>query len=146
MFTLVGLGIEKMEHPPGMEEPTMSSAIVDMTYSHDLVPQFFWVTLVAALAYGFTRSGKMLVVAVLLTLGHWLGDLVSGYGHFVYGPASTALGTDWYHQNFVAALVFEAVLGAACVYWFVRDRSYSPVRKIGLFAGFALTPFALLLA
>ena len=146
MFTLVGLGIEKMQHPSGAQGPSMASAIIDMTYSHDLLPQFFWVALVAALAYGLTRNGKMVAVAVLLTVGHWLGDLVSGYGQFVFGPESMALGTDWYHLNFVAALVFEAVLGAACVAWFVRGQGYSLVTKTGLFAGFALTPFALLLA
>ncbi|MGI9284961.1 MAG: hypothetical protein ACR2P1_06200 [Pseudomonadales bacterium] len=145
MFTLVGLGIEQMEPAPNADGPTMSSAIVEMTYSHDLLPQLFWISLSGVLAYVFTRNGKIVIIAMLLTLGHWLGDLISGYGHFVFGPESAALGTDWYHKNLLAALVFEAVLGAACVYWFVRNQGYSLVAKTGLFVGFAMTPFVFLL-
>jgi hypothetical protein len=84
MFTLVGLGIEQMEPAPNAVGPTLSSAIVDMTYSHDLLPQLFWITLSALIACVFTRNAKIVIVAMLLTLGHWLGDLISGYGHFFW--------------------------------------------------------------
>ncbi len=83
--------------------------------------------------------------AMLLTFVHWLCDLISGYGHFVFGPESAALGTDWYHKNLLAALVFEAALGLACVYWFVRSQKYSLVKRVGLFVGFGVTPFVFLL-
>ena len=145
MVIFVGLGIEQMEPVPDSVGPRVSSAMIEMTYSHDLLPQLFWVLLSAALAYVFTRNGKVVIVAMLLTVFHWLCDLISGYGHFVFGPESASLGTDWYHKNLIVALVFEAALGAACVYWFVRGQEYSLVKMTGLFVGFAITPFILLL-
>jgi hypothetical protein len=51
------------------------------------------------------------LIAMALSLGHWLGDLVAGYGHHVFGPDSHPIGTDWYHLNLPAALTFEAALG-----------------------------------
>ncbi len=144
MFTLVAMGIEKLAPVPGAAGPTISSAIVDMTYSHDMLPQLFWVSIAGAIAYIFTRNGKFALIAMLLTLAHWLGDLISGYGHFVFGLQSAPLGTDWYHKDLLAAVIFEAVLGIACVYWFIRGQQYSLFAKIGLFAVFAISPFALL--
>jgi len=146
MFILVGLGIEQMKPVPNTGGPIMSSAIVDMTYSHDLLPQFFWVGLAGLLAFVVTGNKKIVLVAMFLALAHWLGDLVSGYGHFVFGLDSTALGTDWYHENLVAAVLFEAGLGVACVYWFVRNQGYSILINVGLLAVFGMIPFTLLVA
>lgn len=145
MFTLVGLGIEKLENAVDAQAPTMPLAMIEMTYSHDLLTQFFWIPLVGVIAYLVTRNSKIVIVAMLLTLGHWAGDLISGYGHFVYGPESTPLGTDWYHTNFLAALIFESLLGLACVYWFVRDQGFSLLVKASLIFGFVILPFSLLL-
>ena len=63
------------------------------------------------------------LIAMALSLGHWLGDLVAGYGHHVFGPDSHPIGTDWYHLNLPAALTFEAALGVLCVFVFTRGRS-----------------------
>ena len=67
-----------------------------------------------------------------LSLGHWLGDLVSGYGHHVFGPDSHAFGTDWYHLNLPAALTFTAAPGVLCVCSFKRGRPFKSVARAGL--------------
>ncbi|MGB3471001.1 MAG: hypothetical protein WBA51_09295 [Erythrobacter sp.] len=143
MFTLVGLGIETMA-PTGEPGPTMANAVVDMTFSHDLIPQFGWTLLVGGIAFALMRRVAFALVAMALTLGHWLGDLVAGYGHFVFGPASHPLGTNWYHLNLPAALSFEAALGVLCVFVFTRSRSFSRRALAGLYVLFGAVPFVFL--
>lgn len=143
MFTFVALGIETMA-PTGADGPTMANAVVEMTFSHDLIPQIGWTLLAGALAFAVTRRRVFALIAMALSLGHWLGDLVSGYGHYVFGPESLPLGTDWYHLNLPAALMVEAALGVLCVFVFTRGRSFSPGALVGLYALFGALPFAFL--
>ncbi|MBI1394032.1 MAG: hypothetical protein GC152_14955 [Alphaproteobacteria bacterium] len=143
MFTFVGLGIETME-PTGADGPTLSNATVEMTFSHDLVPQIGWTLLAGLIAFVVARRGLFALIAMALSLGHWLGDLVAGYGHFVFGADSYPLGTDWYHLNLPAALTFEAALGALCVFVFTRKRAFSLGARAGLYGLFAALPFAFL--
>lgn len=130
MFTFVELGIETME--PTGEKPSLSNAIVDMTFSHHLIPQIGWTLLAGAIAFAVTRQRMFALIAMALSMGRWLGDLVSGSGHHVFGPDSHPIGTDWYHLNLPAALTFEAALGVLCVFVFTRGRSFSPVAQLGL--------------
>lgn len=143
MFTLVGLGIETMA-PTGEPGPSLANAVVEMTSSHDLLPQIGWTLLAGAMAYVVTLRRDFALVAMALSFSHWLGDLVSGCGHFVFGPDSHPLGTDWYHLNLPAALTFEAALGVACVYTFTRGKSFSPARLAGLYGLFGVLPFVFL--
>ncbi|GGD11704.1 hypothetical protein [Aquisalinus flavus] len=143
MFTFVALGIETMT-PTGGEGPTLANTIIDMTFSHDLVPQIGWTLLAGVLALAVTQRPVFALVAIVLSLGHWLGDLVAGYGHFVFGPDSHPLGTDWYHVNLPAALAFEAVLGVVCVFIFTRRRDLPRAVQAGLFGVFGLVPFIFL--
>ncbi len=143
MFAFVGLGIETMT-PTGEDGPSFATNVVDMTFSHHLIPQIGWTLLAGAIAFAVTRQRLFALVAMALSLAHWLGDLVSGYGHHVFGPDSPAIGTDWYHQNLPAALAFEAALGILCVFIFTRGRSFSLRAQAGLYGLFGLFPFAFL--
>ncbi len=143
MFTFVAMGIETMT-PTGASGPSLTTTVTEMTFSHDLVPQIGWTLLAAAIAFAVTRRPGFALVAMALSFGHWLGDLVSGYGHHVFGPDSPSLGTDWYHLNLPAALIFEAALGVLCVHLFTRRRSFSPGARAGLYVLFGVVPFAFL--
>ncbi|MEO1642700.1 MAG: hypothetical protein AAFR74_05140 [Pseudomonadota bacterium] len=143
MFTFVALGIETMA-PTGADGPTLSNAIVEMTFSHDLIPQIGWTLFAGAIAFAVTRRRDYMLIAMALTLAHWLGDLIAGYGHFVFGPDSHPLGTDWYHLNLPAALTFEAVLGVLCVFIFTRGRAFSLEVQAGLYSLFGVLPFVFL--
>jgi hypothetical protein len=143
MFTFVALGIETME-PSGQEGPSLATQIIEMPFSHDLIPQIGWTLLAGAIAFAVTRNRMFALVAMSLSLAHWLGDLVSGYGHHVFGPDSHSLGTDWYHLNLPAALTFEAALGIFCVFIFTRGQSFSLGATAGLYALFGVLPFAFL--
>ena len=141
MFAFVAVGIEKMDTAPEYMGPRIAGAIIDMTYSHDLLPQLFWVGLAGGFIYLISRNRKFAIAAMVLTIAHFASDLISGYGHFVFGTESHPIGTDWYHQNLLAALGVEAVLGAVCVFWFVRNRQMSKLTVLGLFTFFMLSPF-----
>lgn len=82
--TVVGLGIETMEPTGG--KPGLSNAVVDMTFSHHLLPQIGWTFLAGAIAIALTRRRVFAVIAVALSSGQWLGNLVSGYRHHMFGP------------------------------------------------------------
>jgi hypothetical protein len=142
MFAFVALGIETMEPTGGT--PSLSNTIVDMTFSHHLIPQIGWTALAGAIAFALTRRRMFALIAMALSLGHWLGDLVSGYGHHVFGPDSHPIGTDWYHLNLPAALTFEATLGVLCVHVFTRRRSFSTGARLGLYGLFGVLPFVFL--
>ena len=143
MFTFVALGIETMA-PTGADGPSLATNVTQMTFSHDLVPQIGWTLLAGAIAFAATRRRVFALIAMALSLGHWLGDLVSGYGHHVFGPDSHPIGTDWYHLNLPAALAFEAALGVLCVLVFIRGRSFSTGARLGLYGLFGVLPFAFL--
>ena len=143
MFTFVALGMETMA-PTGAGRPTMANALVEMTFSHDLIPQIGWTLLAGAIAFAVMRERRFALIAMALTFCHWLGDLVAGYQHFVFGPESHPLGTDWYHVNLPAALIFEAALGVLCVFLFTRGRAFSPGALAGLYILFGALPFAFL--
>lgn len=143
MFTFVALGIETMT-PTGADGPSLATQMVDMTFSHDLIPQIGWTLLAGAIAFAVMRRRMFALIAMALSLGHWLADLVSDYGHNVFGPDSHPLGTDWYHLNLPAALTFEAALGIFCVFIFTRRRSFSLGAQVGLYALFGVFPFVFL--
>ncbi len=115
-----------------------------MTFSHDLIPQIGWTLLAGAIAFAVTRRRVFAWIAMALSVSHWLGDLVAGYGHHVFGPVSHPIGTDWYHLNLPAALTFEAALGVLWVLVFTRGRSFSPGARLGLYGLGGILPFAFL--
>lgn len=143
MFTFVALGIETMT-PTGAEGPSLATQMVDMTFSHDLIPQIGWTLLAGAIAFAVTRRRVFVLTAMALSLGHWLCDLVTGYEHHVFGPESYSLGTGWYNLNLPAALSFEAALGVFCVLIFTRRRAFSLGAQAGLYALFGVFPFVFL--
>ena len=143
MFTFVALGIETMEST-GADGPSLATNVTQMTFSHDLVPQIGWTLLAGAIAFAVTRLRVFALIAMALSLGHWLGDLVAGYGHHVLGPDSHPIGTDWYHLNLPAALTFEAALGVICVFVFIRGRFMSLGAQLGLYSLFGVLPFVFL--
>ena len=143
MFSFVALGIETME-PTGADGPSLATNVTRMTFSHDLVPQIGWTLLAGAIAFAVTRRRLLALIAMALSLDHWLGDLIAGYGHQAFGPDSHPIGTDWYHLNLPAALSFEAALGVLCVYVFTRRSSFSTGAPLGFYGPFRVLPFAFL--
>jgi len=131
MFGLVILGIERMDthaaHGPG---PRMSEAVIDMTYSHDLLPVLGWTLLFGAVVWLGFRNRALVVACMLLFFGHWVCDFFSGYGHFVFGPDSAPLGTDLYHRNLMAAILTEVAFAVACIVLPPRGTQFTQQRRV----------------
>lgn len=143
MFIFVALGIETMA-PTGAEGPSLATQMIEMTFSHDLIPQIGWTLFAGIFVFAVTQRRTFALIAMFLSLGHWLGDLIAGYGHFIFGPDSLPIGTDWYHLNLPAALMFEAALGVLCVFVFIRGKTFTLGALAGLFSLFGVFPFVFL--
>jgi len=145
MFVFVALGIERMEADPHAEGYGMEHTAIDMTYSHDLLPALGWTVLLGVAVWVGYRDRNLALVCVLLFVGHWLCDLLSGFGHFVFGPHSTPLGADLYHTNLLAAVVIESVFGVLCVLIATVKTDKPLTQRALLLVGFGLAPFSYLL-
>ena len=143
MYAFVALGIETMELHPGHDGAMISSAVVEMTYSHDLLPVLGWTLLFGLAVWGIWRDRRLAMVCVALFVGHYVCDLFSGFGHFVYGPDSAPLGNDSYHTNLPLAVALEGLFGVACVAA-ATARTQTPwSRRAAMYLGFGLAPLAL---
>jgi hypothetical protein len=56
MLVLVILGKERMENAQEIGVPIIQTLVIDMTYSHDILPMIGWVVLFGALGYALTRE------------------------------------------------------------------------------------------
>lgn len=146
-FALFGL---EAPHPPGMFDATLIGLQVEMTWSHDLIPVIGWALLMAAAAFAITRSSAVAMWCGALVVVHEISDWIGGFTHHVYGPESMALGLGLYSRVPELSLLFEAALGVACTWWFVRARAKEgrPVSRRGaitlysIFIGFAAVQLA----
>jgi len=134
MAGLVVSGIETMRPDPAVAGPRLASMVVEMTYSHDLIPAIGWGLALGALALAGTRSrGTALWVAGLVFV-HEVFDLVSGFPHFVMGSGTPEVGFGLYQSAPLMALAIEAVVAFACVFYFLRRSTLTTAKKAGLLA------------
>ena len=61
MLFFVVIGIETVE-PTNFFEASFRNMVVDMTYSHDILPVIFWGLLFSALTFVFFRSKKLALI------------------------------------------------------------------------------------
>lgn len=139
MFALVLFGIERFE--ADLAKGGMEAAIIDMTYSHDLLPTLVWTALFGAAVWLIARNRKLALVCAALFFGHFVCDLFSGFGHFVFGPDSHPIGTDLYHGDLLTALIIESVFSVVCVTLATVKTDASRTKRALLYLGFGLMPF-----
>lgn len=133
MILLVLVGVEEMAPGPGATRPGFSTMVIDMSYSHDLVPVAGWAVAMTAAAYLVTRNRGAAIWAGGLVLLHEVADLVSGFPHFVLGPDSPAIGLGLYIHAPVGALVAELLVALACVWWFSTRTRLAGRRQLALY-------------
>lgn len=134
------LGLEPTE-PRSVENVTLQGIEVNMLFSHDLIPQFFWVVLVFLLGRLLFKSSKIGAIGGLLVLGHFLLDFLSGYPHHVFGEETHVVGLGLYHSNVYLAIAIEGLVSAlALIYFFNKEKEKgiartrkSKIAIIGLF-------------
>lgn len=134
MAVLVVSGVETMRPDPAAPGPRLASMVVDMTWSHDLLPALAWCAVLGALAFAWTRSRTTALCVAGLVALHEAFDLVAGFPHFVLGPDTPAVGVGLYLSAPLAALAIEALVAFGCVLYFLRSSPLSTARKAGLLA------------
>lgn len=133
MILLVLTGVEVMAPGPGATRPGFATMVIDMSYSHDIVPVTFWAILMAGFAYLITRSRAVALWAGGLVLLHEVADLVSGFPHFVLGPDTPEVGLGLYFSAPLGALAIELLVGLACVWWFCSRTQLAAKRQLALY-------------
>jgi len=101
----------------------------EMTYSHDLLPTLGWVALVVLSGRAFFGSWRPGLVGGTLVVVHGLCDAVSGHTHYLFGPASPALGLGLYATAPFLALAIEGAFILAVMAVVFRTDAAAGVRR-----------------
>jgi hypothetical protein len=134
MSAFVLAGIEKLERDPVKTSGSIfERALVDMTFSHDVVPVAIWTLLAATFAYAVTSRLVAALWVAALVIVHELSDFAAGFGHFVLGPDSQPVGLALYSTAPLPAIGIELVFALACVYWFTSRTNLPRWKTIGLY-------------
>ena len=114
------LGIEPT-NPTDAFDATLSNMAVDMLYSHDLLPQLFWLTIVFLLGKFLFKSTKIGFVSLALVSIHFVLDLFSGHMHHVFGADTMKAGLGLYASNPYLAIFIEALFSFVALWYFFRE-------------------------
>jgi len=133
MITLVLAGVEVMAPGPDALRPGFATMVIDMSYSHDIVPVVFWAIVMAGFAYLVTGKSAIALWAGGLVLLHEAADLLSGFPHFVHGPGTPEVGLGLYFRAPLGALAIELLVGLICVWWFCTRTKLAFKRQLALY-------------
>lgn len=127
-FFLHFLGLENTG-PSDVLNTTISNMTVDMLYSHDLIPQFFWLLVIFLIGKLAFKSNKIGLVGSALVAGHFILDIFSGHAHHVFGAASQDIALGLYSTNVHLAIGIEAVFCVLALRYFFKQDAKNGVRR-----------------
>ena len=122
------LGLETTT-PGDIFGATLQNMSVDMVYSHDLLPQVFWLAVVFLIGKVCFKSTKIGLAGVALVLGHFVLDFLSGHPHHLFGSETTAVGLGLYASNIYLAIAIEAVFTAIVLGYFFREEARKGIQR-----------------
>jgi hypothetical protein len=124
-LTLHYFGVEPTE-PTNVEAVSLQGIDVNMLFSHDLLPQLFWISAIFIIGYSLFKSHKIGAVGAVLVSGHFVLDFISGYPHHIFGEETHSVGLGLYHSNVYLAIAIEALFSTlALVYFFKKEKEKS---------------------
>ena len=121
-FTFHYLGLEPTD-PSDAFDATLSNMVVDMLYSHDLLPQLFWLAIVFLLGKLLFKNTKIGLVSVALVSIHFVLDFFSGHMHHLFGADTMKAGLGLYASNPYLAISIEALFSIAAIWYFFREET-----------------------
>lgn len=116
------LGIEPT-NPKDAFNATLNNMMVDMMYSHDLLPQLFWLTIVFLLGKSLFKSTKIGLASVALVSIHFILDFFSGHMHHIFGADTMKAGLGLYASNPYLAILIEALFIIGALWYFFREEA-----------------------
>ncbi len=122
------LGLE-VTHPDNFMDVTLDKLMVDMTYSHDLLPVLGWAILIVVAGRLLFRAWLPGWVGGLLVLAHAVTDYVGAYEHFVFGPDSQVVSTGLYYSAPYLAVSLELLFILGTMFWVVRKDAKDGIRQ-----------------
>jgi hypothetical protein len=126
MLFLVMIGVESVE-PGNFFAASFKHMVVDMTYSHDILPVVGWSILFTAITFAVFKSPRLALIVFALTVLHELMDLFVGFEHYWFGaPASadaTVFGLGLYNSAPLMGILMELVICVGLLVWYFRKRA-----------------------
>ena len=127
-FTFHYLGFEPTE-PIDAFDATLSNMVVDMLYSHDLLPQLFWLAIVFLLGKLLFKSTKIGLVSVALVSIHFILDFFSGHMHHVFGANTMEAGLGLYASKPYLAIFIEAIFSMGTLWYFFKEEAKKGIMR-----------------
>ena len=114
------IGIEET-HPSSILKVSLDNLIVQMIYSHDLLPMFVWVVVAYLIGFLlFKHKGVGLAGSILVAV-HAFVDYIGGYPHNIFGTNTHSVGTGLYYTYPYLAVMLEALFTLVILLWFFRN-------------------------
>jgi len=121
-FTLHYFGLEPTG-PADVLDTTLNNMSVDMLFSHDLLPQVFWLVLIFLIGKVVFKSNKVGLVGAALVVGHFILDIFSGHPHHIFGAESQDIALGLYASNVFLAIAIEAVFIIIMLWYFFKKET-----------------------
>ena len=122
------LGFERTG-PSDVLDTTLSNMTVDMLYSHDLLPQIFWLIVIFLIGKVLFKSTKIGMVGSALVAGHFVLDFFSGHPHHIFGAETQDIALGLYATNVYLAIAIEAVFCVAILWYFFKQEAKNGVQR-----------------
>ena len=140
-FTFHYLGLEPT-NPSDAFDATLNNMVVDMLYSHDLLPQLFWLAIVFLLGKLLFKSTKIGLLSVALVSIHFILDFFSGHMHHVFGADTMVAGLGLYASKPYLAIFIEALFSMGALWYFFKEEAKKGIlrttkNRIAIFSVFA---------
>jgi len=127
-FTFHYLGLEPT-NPSDAFDATLGNMVVDMVYSHDLLPLLIWLIVAFTLGKIFFKSTQIGFVSVALVSIHFVLDFFSGHMHHVFGAETMELGFGLYASNPYLAIVIEALFSIIALWYFFKEETKKGIKR-----------------
>jgi len=121
-LTLHYFGLEPTG-PADVLDTTLNNMSVDMLFSHDLLPQVFWLVLIFLIGKVVFKSNKVGLVGAALVVGHFILDIFSGHPHHIFGAESQDIALGLYASNVFLAIAIEAVFIIIMLWYFFKKET-----------------------
>lgn len=127
-FTFHYLGLEPTG-PTDVLDTTLNNISVDMLFSHDLLPQVFWVMAIFLIGKVLFKSNKIGLAGAALVVGHFILDIFSGHPHHIFGEETQDIALGLYASNAYLAIAIEAVFIVAVLWYFFQQEAKNGVQR-----------------
>ncbi|MDB9961029.1 hypothetical protein OAD62_02955 [Oceanihabitans sp.] len=127
-FTFHLLGLE-YTGPNDVLDTTLSNMTVDMLYSHDLLPQIFWLVVIFLIGKALFKSTKIGMIGSALVAGHFVLDFFSGHPHHIFGAETQDVALGLYASHIYFAIAIEAVFCILILWYLFKKEAENRIQR-----------------